>query len=130
MTAVATPPSELATILEKIKNHPIFDGLKYENLLSREEWGDVIGIHRNTIPRWEQQIINEVAPIKNNYFTANRMRSPYLDPYQRFILAVIYVAKGGLDHKNKPHKTAVDFLKINFMNLKREQFEKWRDSNG
>lgn len=128
MPAVAMPPSELATILDRIRSERIFDGLKFETLLTREEWGNVLGIHRNTIPRWEQKIIGKVAPISNNYFTVCRMRSPYLDPYQRFILSVIYVVKGGLEHKNKPHKDVVNFLKVNFMNLKREQFECWRDN--
>lgn len=129
MSGVTVEQSDLVSILDKIASNRIFEGLKHENLLTREEWGDVLGICRRSVGRWEQEIISNVRPISNDYFTVKRMRAPYLDPYQRFILALIYIVKGGLDNRNKPHQTAIDFLKVNFMNLKREQFEQWRKNN-
>ncbi|MBW4677690.1 MAG: hypothetical protein KME52_27930 [Desmonostoc geniculatum HA4340-LM1] len=121
--------TNLPMILEKIKRESFFSGFMFDNLLTREEWANVLGIHRQSVRRWEKEIINKVAPIQSNYYTVSRMRSPYLDAYQRFVLALIYVVKGGLDRLNKPHAFAVDFLKLNFTSLKREQFEQWRKNN-
>ncbi len=120
---------DLPAILNRITQESFSDGLKMDNLLTRKEWANILGIHRYTLGRWEKDIIEEVNPIKSAYFgNERRMRSPYLDAYQRFIIALIFVAKGGLDRKNKPHKIAINFLKMNFSTLKREHFEQWRQA--
>ncbi|HEY9798828.1 MAG TPA: hypothetical protein V6D25_00600 [Leptolyngbyaceae cyanobacterium] len=122
------PHDGLPEILGRIAQQNFFDGLKLNNLLTREEWANILGIHRDTLRRWERSIIEKVTPIQSNYFgNERRMRAPYLDDYQRFIIALIYVFKGGLDRKSKSHKKTIDFLKMNFTNLKREQFEQWRN---
>ncbi|MBN3993847.1 MAG: hypothetical protein HWQ36_26035 [Nostoc sp. NMS2] len=118
--------SSLLIVLETIKQENTFkDGL-LDNLLTRGEWAEVLGIHRMTIMRWESEIIQSVSPIKNAYFGDSRsMRSNCLDNYQRFILACLFVVKGGLENCSKPNKEGIKFLKINFSQLKREQFEEW-----
>lgn len=121
--------ADLPDILQSIKQEKFMDGFKLDNLLTREQWSNVLGISRETIRRWELHIIQNVSPIRSEYFNIHRMRSPYLDAYQRFLLTLIYVVKGGLEKRSLPHKTAIDFLKINFINLKREYFEQWRNSD-
>lgn len=118
---------DLSTLLDKISKESFFDSFTIDNLLTREEWGNVIGIHRYTLGRWEKLIIENVKPIKTAYFgETRRMRANYLDAYQRFIIALIYVLKGGLDRRGKSHQHVIDFLKMNFTKLKREHFEQWR----
>ncbi len=119
---------ELADILSEIHSHKFFENLKHSILLTREEWSGVIGIHRNTVSRWEQNIIQKVTPVRNDYFH-NSMRGNYLDSYQRFILIVIFIVKGGLENKNSFHADTINFLKTNFDNLQRKHFEEWINAN-
>lgn len=117
----------LPALLDRMTQESFFDSFTVDSLLTREEWGNVLGIHRYTVGQWEKNIIENVKPIKSAYFgDIRRMRANYLDPYQRFIIALIYVVKGGLDRRGKTHQYAIDFLKMNFTNLKREHFEQWR----
>lgn len=118
--------ASLKIVLETIKDENTLKDGFLDNLLTREQWGKVLGVHRMTIMRWESEIIQSVAPIKTAYFGDSRsMRSNLLDNYQRFILTCLFVVKGGLENRSRPNKEGIRFLKINFSQLKREQFEEW-----
>jgi hypothetical protein len=101
-----------------------------DNLLSREDWANFLGFHRTTLWRWEEQIINEIPPLKHSYYEKYRgARSNYLDSYQRFLSAVIYLLKGGEVEKGIKNNAQVrEFLKSNFMHLRRKDFEKWKEN--
>ncbi|WP_226890081.1 hypothetical protein [Nostoc sp. MG11] len=101
-----------------------------DNLLSREEWAKFLGFHRTTLWRWEEQIINEILPLKHSYYEKHRgARSNYLDAYQRFLSAIIYFLKGGQVEKGIKNNAQVkEFLKRNFMHLRRKDFEQWKEN--
>lgn len=101
-----------------------------DNYLSREEWANLLGFHRSTLWRWEVQIINQVLPLRFSYYEkCQGVRSNYLDGYQRFLLAVIYLLKGeSLEKGVKNNIEVKEFLKRNFMHLRRKDFEKWKES--
>ncbi|ALF52214.1 hypothetical protein ACX27_04080 [Nostoc piscinale CENA21] len=101
-----------------------------DNYLTRQEWGKLIGINRKTIARWETEIIQQVPPVKAQYFPLDRsIRAHYLDNYQRFLIACILVAKGGLERRSRSYESVIKFLKVNFSDLKRENFEQWVKNN-
>ncbi|MBD2492612.1 hypothetical protein [Aulosira sp. FACHB-615] len=123
--------SSLPIVLETIQEERIFKNAFLDNALTRQEWANVIGINRKTILRWETEIIQSVPPVKAQYFPPDRsIRAQYLDNYQRFLLACILVAKGGLEKRSRSYDSVIKFLKINFNNLKRENFEQWVKING
>lgn len=101
-----------------------------DNLLSRTQWANFLGFHRSTLWRWEEQIISKIPPLKSSYYENHRgVRSNYLDGYQRFLLAIIYLLKGESVEKGiKNNAQVVKFLKRNFMHLRRKEFEKWKES--
>ncbi|MBD2254634.1 hypothetical protein [Nostoc parmelioides] len=118
---------DLAEVLDHLsKDRRFFNGFE-DNLLTRTEWSYVLGIDRTTLWRWEKDIIYKVAPIKTAYLSTDRgARTHYLDAYQRFLLTCIFIFKGYVAQGMKTNKQAITFLKINFNQLKREQFEAWR----
>lgn len=67
----------LAVALDQLNQDVFLDGLRLDNLLTREQWSNTLGIHRSTMHRWESEIIDKVSPIKATYFSIKRMRAPY-----------------------------------------------------
>lgn len=63
-----------------------------DEIISRETWANVLGINRNTLRRWEEEIIKKRSPVKA-YFYRNRKNQKGYDAYQRFLTLVIYQVK-------------------------------------
>jgi hypothetical protein len=126
-TMSRTEPPE---ILQYMKQDSKIRDAFLDNLLSREQWADFLGFHRTTLWRWEEKIINEIPPLRFSYHENCRgIRSNYLDAYQRFLLAIIYLLKGEEVEKGIKNNIEVkEFLKRNFMHLRRKDFEQWKEN--
>jgi hypothetical protein len=122
--------TDLPAVLEKLKQSPKIKDAFLDNLLTREEWVSILGFHRTTLWRWEEDIINKIPPLKTSYYESERgLRSNYLDPYQRFLSAVIFLLKDESIKKGvKNNSQVIQFLKFNFMHLRRKNFEQWQEN--
>lgn len=122
--------TDLPAVLEKLKQSPEIRDAFLDNLLTREEWVSLLGFHRTTLRRWEEGIINKIPPLKTSYYESERgLRSNYLDPYQRFLSAVIFFLKDESIKKGvKNNSQVIQFLKFNFMHLRRKNFEQWQEN--
>ncbi|MBD2535438.1 hypothetical protein H6G97_41005 [Nostoc flagelliforme FACHB-838] len=122
--------TDLPTVLENLKQSPKIRDAFLDNLLTRTEWVSTLGVNRTTLWRWESEIINKIPPLKTSYYESERgVRSNYLDPYQRFLSAVIYLLKDESIKKGvKNNSQVIQFLKFNFMHLRRSNFEQWQEN--
>jgi hypothetical protein len=120
-----------SNILIYMKQNPKICDAFLDNLLSREQWASFLGFHRTTLWRWEEEIINAIPPLEASYYNSGRTaRSNYLDSYQRFLSVFIFLLKSKEIGKGVKNNAEVkEFLKINFMHLRRKDFEKWRNDN-
>ncbi|MBD2441380.1 hypothetical protein [Nostoc sp. FACHB-110] len=117
----------MPVILETIKENSRFWQALFDNLLSRKELANILGVNRTSIWRWERNIIDKIHPIKQRYYLNSR--SPYLDAYQRFLLIIIFIIKQEIDESLLKNSEPKRFLKLNFQELTRENFELWRKEN-
>jgi hypothetical protein len=123
--------TDLPAVLEKLRQSPKIKDAFLDNLLTREEWVSILGFHRTTLWRWEEDIINKIPPLKASYYETQRgIRSNYLDAYQRFLSAVIFLLKDESIKKGvRNNIQVIQFLKFNFMHLRRTNFEQWQENN-
>ena len=88
---------------------------------TRVDWCKILHCDRETIRRWENQVVRLVIPILIDY-----RKGRFLDNYQRYILALIYAHSNGLvDGKKRVYTEIKDWLKSNASILTREQFNNW-----
>ncbi|GIW59492.1 MAG: hypothetical protein KatS3mg087_0558 [Patescibacteria group bacterium] len=102
-------------------------GIFSENLLTREEFARLLGINRKTMYRWEVKLIFKVSPLAIAYLNKDSPRSLYLDNFQRFVIALIFCLRNSPSYGYDTNQI-LRFLRLNFMQLKREQFNNWIQS--
>lgn len=98
-----------------------------ENLLTRKEFASLLGISRKTLFRWERNIVFKVSPVSTAYLSGLTPRSLYLDNFQRFVLSLIFCLRNSSSFGYST-EDVIRFLRLNFMQLKREQFNSWIQS--
>jgi len=80
-----------------------------EEFISREVWAMMLGVNRNTLRRWEDEVIKKKIPLKL-YFYKRKGRYGY-DAYQRFITLLIYILKNQVDRlRPLTNSEIVDFF--------------------
>lgn len=109
-----------------------FDG----QLVSREQWGFVLGIHRVTIYRWEKEIIEPDSKLSLLFYKSKNNKSDGLDGYQRFFIAFILLLKAGLvTNRQMTNKEITNYLleKENgsprWIKFSRNKFNNWIGAN-
>jgi hypothetical protein len=92
---------------------------------TREQFAQRFNIGRTTVWRWEDSIIRLVFPLAQEY--QGGLHHPFLDSYQRFILAIVFLLKNGLlvEGKYMTYDEIKDYLKNKQQNLTREKFTNW-----
>jgi hypothetical protein len=96
-------------------------------LMSKEQWGFVLGVSRKTLQRWELQIIRVCNNYQSRYYggilpgSAN-FKGCMLDGYRKFLLFLI----AQLKKNRKTNKQVIDYLNDNEDTLTRRNFTNWR----
>ena len=82
-------------IVQKIKEcdatHSLWEIIKHDLALTREEFATLIGYHRNSVGKWEQKIM-PIPALHKQYWNGNP-RSKYLTRYQMVVLLVLMQIK-------------------------------------
>lgn len=83
------------TTVKKIKSSyatsRLWQVLVHDIVLTREQFAEAIGYHRNTITRWELKLIN--IPVLYKQYWGRNPRSCYLDRYQMVVLLTLVLIK-------------------------------------
>ncbi len=94
-----------------------------DELMSKEEWAEILRINRNTLRDWEEKIVKARSPIKLFFYKGRAGRYKY-DAYQRFITLVIYTLKQKKTQKGVTLVTSKDV--IEFFDKKINDLPVWR----
>jgi len=70
---------------------PIWSLIQNDLAVTREEFSNLIGYHRNSVRLWEQKL--ERIPLLYKQYWKSRPRSKYLDWYQILVLTIIAFIK-------------------------------------
>ena len=106
-------------------------GNNSRELMSRWKWANELGIDRQTIRRWENEIIKPKMKFSYHYYNKNeRQGKQGLDHYQRFFLCIIFSLMTGwvTGKEMSSYAEVIDYLqeskngKPRWMNLTRDQF--------
>ncbi|NEP60851.1 MAG: hypothetical protein F6K31_28350 [Symploca sp. SIO2G7] len=119
--------SDVAAQLTQLK---AFSCLKFRRIkVTREFWARELAVHRETIRRWEQNIIAHTTGLSFYYFSN---RGQGLDSYQRFILCLIHQLKKNpnFSEREKTYLEVIDYFEGSgenglprWMGLCRDSFE-------
>lgn len=78
-------------LVRKIKEcnttNRLWDVVRYDILITREQFAEVVNYHRNTISKWETKI--QSIPVLYKQYWFGRPRSVLLDRYQVVVLLAI-----------------------------------------
>lgn len=82
-------------IVQKIKEcgatHSLWEVIKHDLALTREEFAGLIGYHRNSVGKWEQKIMP--IPVLHKQYWGGNPRSKYLTRYQMVVLLALMQIK-------------------------------------
>lgn len=90
-------PNQCFALLENLPrtNSPLWEVLKLDIALTREQLSTMIKFHRNTIHRWEVKFMS--VPVFYKEYWNGHPRSPLLDSFQ--IVVLVYLSS--LKEENK-----------------------------